>query len=541
MSKIANQLGAVEKAQEKLAVKRQILLNKALSSTSPNDILKAQEVLKNIEERTDRSSIKSYLVDPLDFNSQFGYKDKPFMMSYQTLRNMAKAPVVNAVIKTRKNQIADFAEPQADQYSTGFIVQKKLKPGEKRSDKLSLEEERKIYEITEFLLNCGKGDTWETDDFETFIRKLVDDSLTFDQMTFEVVRDNKGEVFEFFATDASTYRIADSYIDEDYEMRNRNHQAQYFKDKVKGYYPNFVQILNGQIESEFYPWELCFGVRNPTTNINNVGYGISELEELVTTVTSLLWADEYNRRFFSQGSAPKGMLRVKGQVNEKDLSAFRQQWNGMIQGVNNAWKTPVVSADQVDWVDLQKTNKDMEFNSWMEFLIKIVCAIYSIDPNEIGFNISNSTGSSSMFESNNENKLKHSKDKGLYPLLKFVQRKINQYIVRQIDPDYEFLFMGLNGLTIEQELDLEIKKLSNFQTVNETRIKFNMDEIESGDIILNPTYTQNKMMAQQNQMQGGEQNPFLMDDEDWGDNPFLMDDESDENPFLKAFLNTLEK
>jgi len=537
MSEISTDLDRVELVMSKLSIKKQILLRKAMESSSPTDILKAHKIIQGIENRTD-SEKKSYIIDPLDFNQSFGYKDKPFSISYATLKNMAKTPVINAIIKTRKNQIADFAEPQADKYSTGFIIRKKLKTGEDAKRKPTKEEQKVMDEIKDFIMNCGTGVDWEHDDFETFIRKIVDDSLTYDQMTFEIVRDKAGRPYEFFATDASTYRIADSYDDEYYEKKGDGKRV-----PRQGYYPNYVQIFNGVVESEFYPWELCFGVRNPTTNVYNVGYGMSELEELVTTVTSMLWAEEYNRRFFSQGSAPKGLLRVKGQVNEKELSAFRQQWNGMIQGVQNAWKTPIVDAD-IDWIDLQKNNRDMEYNAWMEFLIKVACAIYSIDPNEIGFNISNSTGSSSMFESGGDNKVKNSKDKGLYPILKFLQRKINKYIVSQLNDDYELLFCGLNGTTIEEELEMEIKKLTNFQTINETRAVFNMKDIEGGDIILNPTYTQAKMMAQQqaqqNQMQGGmggeeDINPFLSYDEDEDD------EEGSNNPFIKSFINNLEK
>lgn len=258
----------------------------------------------------------------------------------------------------------------------------------------------------------------------------------------------------------------------------------------------------------------------------------------------MLWAEEYNKRFFSQGTAPKGLLRVKGNVNPKQLDAFRQEWAATLSGVQQAWKTPVVEGD-VDWIDLQKSNRDMEFSSWMDFNVKISCAVFSMDPNEIGFDISKSAGEKSMFDSNNEGKLKHSKDKGLYPMLKFNQRKINKYLVAQIDPEYEFVFMGLNGMTIGEELDLEVKKLANFQTLNETRRKFNMSDIDSGDIILNPTYTQNLMMSKQQSQGGIQQNPFLSDDGfDEEINPFLQggdDLDGNDNPFLKAFTNNLNK
>jgi len=540
---ISKKLDKLEILQQKLEVKKALLTDEGLKSSSPTDIMRAQKVLQGVEERQ-HSDKKSFVIDPLEFNSSFGYKDKPYALTYSTLKAMSKTPIINAIIKTRKNQIADFAEPQADKYSTGFIIRKKKKPGQIEDEP---EDWAKIEEIQNFILNCGVNENWENDDFETFIRKITEDSLTFDQLTFEVVRDSFGRPFEFFATDATTFRVADSYDDDEYDGMER--------EAIKGYYPSYVQIYQGNVVNDFYPWELCFGVRNPSTSIHNTGYGISELEELISTVTAMLWADEYNKRFFSQGAAPKGLLKVKGNVSEKQLSAFRQEWLSMITGVQQSWKTPIVDAD-IDWIDLQKNNRDMEFSSWSEYLIKLSCSVYSIDPNEIGFNLA-SAGVKTSYESNNESKLKHSQDKGLFPLLKFIQRKLNKHIVSQLDPDYELQFVGLNGMTIEEELEMEIKKLTNFQTLNEIRKKYNLPPVDGGDIILNPTYTQMKMMEQQQAqagmgMEGEAPNPFLegvnMDDEEeeWnegGDNPFLnygnMDE--DDNPFLKAFKNNLKK
>ena len=68
----------------------------------------------------------------------------------------------------------------------------------------------------------------------------------------------------------------------------------------------------------------------------------------------------------------------------------------------------------------------MEYTSWMEYLIKLSCAIYSIDPTEIGWDISRGSSGGGLFEGSQEQRLKHSKDKGLYPLLKFIQRKNKQ-------------------------------------------------------------------------------------------------------------------
>lgn len=567
MAKLSEQLDAIELAKSKLQVKQMRTIEKAIRSDSPDDILRAQKAIDSIQGNNRGMQPKAFFIDPLEFNSNLGYKDKSFSLTYTTLKRMSKTPIINSIIKTRKNQIADFAEPQENKYSTGFIVRKKPKNGVEQ--KMDNKDKRIAFAITDFLLKGGNVGAWEHDDFDTFIRKIVDDSLTYDQMTFEIMRNRRGQVESFVATDASTFRMANSYFAKDYDIS-------YFKEdkglwgqdtedygpKIRGYYPAYVQIYQNVKVSDFYPWELCFGVRNPSTSIYANGYGCSELEELINVVTAMLWGDEYNRRFFSQGSAPKGMLRVKGQVNEASLQQFKQQWQSMITGVMQAWKTPVVNQD-VEWVDLQKNNRDMEYSSWMEYLIKIACAIYNIDPMEIGWDISRSSGNKGLFEGGTEQRLQHSKDKGLYPLLKFLQRKLNKYIVEQIHPDYELVFMGLNGMTIAEELDMDIKKVGAFATINEIREKYEMKPLEEGDIIENAVFMQAKNAAAGMGMNGqplpnaggaggvateeGEEeeaepeNPFAAFAEGDEEETENEDTEKAENSFVKAFDSFLEQ
>lgn len=531
MAELWKQLDAIDLANAKLRVKQMRTIEKAIRSDSPDDILRAQKALNTIQQKENQAmQPKAFFIDPLEFNSNLGYKDKSFSLSYTTLKRMSKTPIINSIIKTRKNQVADFAEPQENKYSTGFVVRKKSKNGVEQ--KMDNKDKRIAFAITDFLLKGGNVGEWEHDDFDTFIRKIVDDSLTYDQMTFEIMRNRRGKVESFVATDAATFRMANSFFAKDYDIPYfSNDKGLWGQDKsdygpkIKGYYPAYVQVYQNVKVSEFYPWELCFGVRNPSTSIFANGYGCSELEELINVVTSLLWGDEYNRRFFSQGSAPKGMLRVKGAVNETALQQFKQQWQSMITGVMQSWKTPVVNQD-VEWIDLQKNNRDMEYSSWMEYLIKIACAIFNIDPIEIGWDISRSSGRNGLFEGSQEKRLQNSKDKGLYPLLKFLQRKINKYIVEQIHPDYEFVFMGLNGMTIDQELELDIKKVQAFATINEIREKYEMKPLEGGDIIENAVFVQSKNAAVMG-AQGGD-----LEDEDT---------EKAQNSFVKAFDAFLEK
>lgn len=500
--KLTTEMDLVDDKLAKLAIKQQTLLNKALTGTDQAAIIKAATTMQRINKRQETER-KSLLVDVADFQTSFDYKDRNISMSYDTLERMAATPIINSIIKTRITQVASFAEPVKDEYSIGYKIQKRRLPGMDLNEKLTKQEEKEIYLITEFMENTGMNE-WTNDDFDSFIRKYIKDAMTFDQATFEVVRNNRGVPIEFFATDSKTMRVAKSYDDAQYE------QAYGKKRKaIMGYYPSHVQVLENKVVAEYYPWEMSFGIRNPHSRIKNQGYGVSELEELVTVVTSLLHGYQYNSNFFRQGSAPKGFFNVKGKgFNDAHIQMFKQQWRTMVSGVQNAWKTPFLNAEQVEWVDLQKGNQEMGYSNWIEFLIKLASAVFTIDPAEVNFPLQGGANQQSMFEGNNEARLKHSKDKGLYPLLKFTQKKLNKQIVKHFyNGKYEFVFTGMEASTKKEQADLDRQHVETYKTVNELRNEKGLEPIEGGDVILNPAYISSQQAQAMQEEQEGVQYP----------------------------------
>jgi len=540
-----DRLESVTKAQQKLTELQFKLIEKGLTSTDPAEIMKAETAFAMIQNRQP-SNGKSYLVDPNDFYSSFGYKDRRTSMSYGLLRSMAKTPIINAIIKTRINQIANFSEPQENRYDLGYVIEKKPVIGSDTIKAPTKQEWKEIESLRDFLEQGGQTSGFDRDDFDSFLRKITRDSLIYDQMTFEIVPDNKGYPFEFYATDSSTIRIAESFDDDQYRtMRVNGQYSGSIQGKpVRGYYPSYVQIWQHEIQSEFYPWEMCFGVRNPSTDVRLNGYGIAELEDLVTTVTSLLWGEEYNRRFFKQGSMPKGMFRVSGNVNESRLREFRQFWQSTMQGVWNSWRLPMIQSDQIEYIDLQKTNQEMEFSKWIEFLIKISCAIYTIDPAEVNFPLSGGADQQSLFEGSNEMRLKHSRDKGLAPLLRFIQKRINRHLIAPFfNGKYRFRFVGIDALTPKDEQDMDIKALTNYEMLDEVRVRRGLaalGEEKGGNLILNPNYMQ--FINQKTMMENGMQSGGMGDQGgqfDGGEGQGASEEE--ENPFDKAFEHYFQK
>ena len=74
---------------------------------------------------------------------------------------------------------------------------------------LSREERREVSQIISFIENCGlKKRLYHGDDFDSFLRKFVDDSLTLDQACFEIVPSQFCKPYEFFCIDGATVRFA---------------------------------------------------------------------------------------------------------------------------------------------------------------------------------------------------------------------------------------------------------------------------------------------------------------------------------------------
>lgn len=472
--------------------------------------------------------LRSMMFDPLAIQYAMGFKDRKYSLTYDVLKRIPhQVSVISAILQTRCNQVAAFSVPYRASKSVGFVIKHK-----DPSHLTTKSEQEFIKDLESFIYRCGNKDpnpynNHKRDDFEGFLKKIVRDSLQYDQACVEVIPDRRGVPYEFMAVDAATVRIAapDTPFgpnsswhgrDQAYSGRllaeldaNPNqhpyralklYEGNRYNDKA-----DFVQVINGQIKNVYTAEEMIFGVRNPRTDIYIQGYGYGELEQLVTIVTAHLYAEEYNRRFFSQGSAPKGILNFKGDSMTPDmLEGFRRQWRANLEGVDNSWRTPILQSEQgLDWIDLNPTNKDMEYGSWLEYLIKITCAVFLIDPAEINFDLKGGVQQTPLFESSQEWKLKASRDRGLKPLLRFIAKLINENIVSKIDDHFVFDFAGLEELTEQEKHTLRTEQVQSYLTLNEVRRQDDLPDLEHGDIPMNPTYIQ--AMQQRIQMQQQEE------------------------------------
>lgn len=480
------------------------LANNSLISIRDTDLIKAK-----IKKDIPTYGMKTFTIDPLDpTGSYMGYKDRKYQIDYNLLRRIPnQLGVIAAILQTRSNQVAAFSAPYRSTKSIGFQVK------HKNSGKISTKGEREmILSLENFIYNCGHKEqnphsNFKRDKFKDFLKKLVKDSLVIDAACIEIIPTRSNTPYEFIAVDAATIRIAAP------EFQTTNNKGSYYNERgihmnsglgAVQYDPDsvaYVQILDNKIENVYTRDELIFGVRNPRTDIRFQGYGESELEMLINTITGQLNAEEYNRRNFTQGNNAKGILNFKGDSMTPDqLEGFRRMWRDQMEGITGVGRTPILQSEAgIDWIDLTRANRDMEYHQWLEYLLKVSCGVFNIDPSEIGFDIQGGVSNTPLFESSQEWKLKASRDKGLRPLLRFFEDLINENIIDRLDDDFVFQFVGLDELTEEQKHDLRKEQVASYMTLNEIRRAEDLPDLEGGDIPLNPTLIQYLQFKQQSE------------------------------------------
>lgn len=418
--------------------------------------------------------MQSVWLDDLQININGNWFERPGMFSFDAMRAMVEqTPILNSVIMTRQRQVARFCRLQKGGKGPGFKIASK-----ESYENVDENEQQTMKLLESFILNSG----WETkprqrmrlkrDNFSTLMSKLVRDSLTMDSMAIETEwkRDKSLGLDGLYAVDGSTIRLC---TEEGYQG----------EDEIFA-----LQVVQGNIRTAYTYDDLIYVPRNPRTDVIAGGYGIAETEILIRVVTGFLNAFTYNTKYFDSNAIPKGVLNLYGNYSEEDISAFKRYWAAQVKGINNAWALPVmVSKDAESAAKFENFGVDANevmFAKWMTLLASIICAVYGIAPDEINFE-SFSAGTSSLSGSDTEEKLIHSKDKGLRPLLSYLEGTLSEYVIGEFSDKYEFQWTGLDE---EDEKQVwERKKMT--RTVNEIRAEDGVDKVDGawGDAPLNPS------------------------------------------------------
>jgi hypothetical protein len=398
------------------------------------------------------------------------------------LKQIARAPGVQAIVNTRLNQLANFSRPREDKYGTGFqLVTREAKRSPTKQEKL------RAREITKMIQTCGSFDKpyerFQRKHFDVFLQECGRDSLVLDVFPFEVIMDRRDKYPRWWqpVDGAKIFRVIP-----------QNPYGNYSPTDAA-----YVQRWQDQDVAWWAMDQLCCGVRRSRTDMESQGYGYPELAECLEVVTGMLVGWAYNFKFFQNGG-PRGVVSVNGEIAKKKLLAFQRQMLWAASGLKNAFRTLIVNPSgpnaSINWVPFGVPNKEMEFSSWIDSNFRMLCAVFGIEPDETGYHYGNGTGQKALFETSPEAKLKYGKSKGLSPFLRKIEFFLNQYIVWRLEngEDFELQFLGDGAMSENERADLDEKLVRSTHTIDEVRAEHDLPPLPDGkgEFILNPTYYQ---------------------------------------------------
>jgi hypothetical protein len=398
-----------------------------------------------------------------------------FGLPYEACLAMTRIPVIGSMVWTRVNQAADFTQPQPDPYTVGFKVKHRYK-----SKKPNSSDNKSIEKIRDIITRAGGG--YWPGGFDGFMRTIVQDSLTYDQVNFEVIRSRDGKPWGFVPLDPRTIRRA-LPSDKDIEA-----------GRVDPLRVSYIQFHRDEIVNEFDRGDLSWGIRRPRSDIRAFGYGWPEPEQLIGTITNLINAETFNAAKFNNGFSPRTILGIKSNMDSEQFAAVERQVWAMLNGVAAHGRVPILQLDpefkeDITTVNLANDGGEMEYREWVNWLLKVVCGVYQIDPAEIGFVFGNEGQGTGLQNSSAAERVSMSREKGLRPLLRSIAYWLNEWVVYQFDDNYELEFVGFDSETEQQRNTLDQISVQNWMTVNEVRALRDMPPVEDGDIILNGTWT----------------------------------------------------
>ena len=410
-----------------------------------------------------------------------GLMENWYPLNDDVLREISKKViVVGSIINTRCSQVRPFCKVSNDKDKVGFTAI--LQDIEAKPTKKQLEE---IKEINKFFKRTGMlnipltEDEIEREDFlDDVNEKLIRDVLEVNKIAIVLRYNLGGDLIEFRVIDAATIKKV---------------------DPKKGYKGDrsikYVQEIDGLVNEEnglFRRGELIFDFMNKTSDLKYSSYGISTLEMAITTITGFLNSVNYNNEFFNSAAQPKGFVSFKdANLDEEQLEELRRQWTAMFSGIKGLWKTPFIQGG-AEWKNLAPSNRDMEYNQWLQVLTSWICALFKIDQAEVG--IKSNIGQGVLYE-NNESKLDYSKDRGLKDLLSFLEKIYNKILAwTKWGNEYKIVFTGIEQTDRKGEAELDKTHSETFKTVDEIRAEHDLQPLPNreGEIILNSIYIQNK-------------------------------------------------
>jgi len=422
----------------------------AVPTYVPDIVMKAQDlsVVRAVEQ------LKAMNLDPAQPTTYTGDVEPTALGAYEA-RAIARMPLVVPMIATRIRQARQAGKRRLNESDFGYeIVHRDPK---KTLSKKQMRIADDIYEM----LERGRS-------MSEKMALVGRDSFEIDRGVGEIQWAASGVPYLWDPWDGATMRWAEpSQADRDRGRYNELDRPVW-------------QWVNGQKVREIPRKSALVLIRNPVTDIWRLGYGYPEVEQGADDIHRGLQADMWNGSVFDNGFGANFILKLKMKLGEDEFVAFQEQLQSTMRGLKNAHRVGALllspkmqglqgsTEEDIEKLDLAGNAKDMEYRFLLAYYYRRISALMGIDPEEYNMSDPADTGKQSLSEPDSSWKIAMSKEKGLGHFLEVVQTEMTRQLVWPFDNDLRLVFLGLNSLSPEKQINLDLQQRQTM-TENEWR------------------------------------------------------------------------
>lgn len=436
----------------------------------------------------------AFTEDPISKDNYFGlFKNKKKLIPDWTIKKIRQEDhLIASILRARGNTMSMFGRIRKDRFDIGIECNIKKEYEEILTPEQRIKIQERIGKSLNTLINCGNNEGVSVDErmlLSEYFYTSAQNGLSFGRFATEIVydEDELGQrVFHRFRpVDAGTImkavkkgEYADDVRQSSIKLLEEMSGSKIDPSSALAGSYSWIQVVEGIPRQAFTQDEMLVCNLYPSTDVEHNGYPVTPLDTIMQSVTTHISIETYNRLYFANGRATKGMIVIKSdEIDQATIEGIKQQFNASINSVGNSFRTPIFgvsSEDNVQWMPMNQQKKDGEFQFLYDSVARNILSAFGMSPDELpGYgHLSKGTNQQSLSEANNEYKLTAARDTGIRPLILKFEDFINEKLFPLVDPELaQICTISLSGLDSDTRQD-EALRLQQDMPIHMT-----MDEV----------------------------------------------------------------
>jgi len=283
---------------------------------------------------------------------------------------------------------------------------------------------------------------------------MVDDLLSIDAISFEYQKTRGNEFMYLVPVDPTTIalRVTDSGA------------------TPQPPEPAYEQIIQGTTVAKFTTEEMLYDFMG---NRSYSPYGFAPLESLILQAESAVQGALYNLGYFKENNIPEGFVTMpEEQMTTKEQIEEWQMWFDALLAGDQKMIHRLKFLPNGSVYTPAKKPEDMAFEKFELWLLQQTCAIFDVQPQDIGITINVNRATA-------ESQSDIGKERGLIPLANFIKENFDELLHVHMGFDkLQFIWGNLNP--VDQKEEAEIGKIqieTGQRSIDEKRIEAGLEPI----------------------------------------------------------------